>query len=211
MQLDQVLTALQSDTRDDLKVLLQEYAGALEGKGAQGFNDSIPYWEPAYRDSAIVADAALGEGDHDLSRYIDSAGATAAALDRHGEQLKSLVTDFNTSAGSLARENGNLSAAIAELPRTLRPRAPRSASSTRVPGAARASRTTCAPACARAGRRSTPRSRSSRSCAASSSEPELRGLTRDLRPTVPALAELTDDSVAVLARGAAGWPAARTS
>ena len=82
--------------------------------GSTGYDASIPYWEPAYRDSAIVADAALGEGDHDLSQYIDSAGATAAALVRHGEQLKGLVTDFNTFAGSLARENGNLEAAALE-------------------------------------------------------------------------------------------------
>src|SRR5262249_44538162 len=106
VQLDQVLTALQSDMRDDLKVLLREYSTALEGKGAQGYNDSIPYWKPAYRDTAIVTDAALGEGDHDLSQYIDSGGATAAALDRNRGQLKSLITDFDTFAGALARQNG---------------------------------------------------------------------------------------------------------
>jgi phospholipid/cholesterol/gamma-HCH transport system substrate-binding protein len=201
VQLDQVLTALQSDTRDDLKVLLKEYSGALEGKGAQGFNDSIPYWEPAYRDSAIVADAALGEGDHDLSQYIDSAGATAAALDRHGEQLKSLVTDFNTFAGSLARENGNLSAAIAELPRTLSTARPAlgelNASFPALRGLAHDLR---------------PGVRSSGPTLDAAlpfvtqlrglvSEPELRGLTRDLRPTVPALAKLTDDSVAFSREG----------
>ena len=196
VQLDQVLTALQSDTRDDLKVLLKEYSGALEGKGAQGFNDSIPYWEPAYRDSAIVADAALGEGDHDLSQYIDSAGATAAALDRHGEQLKSLVTDFNTFAGSLARENGNLSAAIADLERTLSAARPAlgelNASFPALRGLAHDLR---------------PGVRSSGPTLDAAlpfvtqlrglvSEPELRGLTADLRPTVPALAKLTEDSVA---------------
>ena len=50
VQLDQVLTALQSDTRADLKILLREYGKALDGAGARGFNRSIPYWEPAYRD-----------------------------------------------------------------------------------------------------------------------------------------------------------------
>ena len=51
------MTALQSDTREDLKTLLDEYGKALEGEGAKGFNRSIPYWEPAYRDGAIVSDA----------------------------------------------------------------------------------------------------------------------------------------------------------
>ena len=43
VQLDQILTALQSDTRRDLKTLLKELAGGLEGAGAKGFNRSIPY------------------------------------------------------------------------------------------------------------------------------------------------------------------------
>jgi virulence factor Mce-like protein len=47
VQLDQVLTSLQSDTREDLKTLLREYASGLEGDGAQGFNRSIEWWKPA--------------------------------------------------------------------------------------------------------------------------------------------------------------------
>ena len=85
VQLDEVVTALQSDTRDDLKTLLDEYGKALDGAGAKGFNRSIPYWEPAYRDGSIVSDAMRGETGHDLSGYIKNAGATAAALDRNRE------------------------------------------------------------------------------------------------------------------------------
>ena len=120
VQLDQVLTALQTDTREDLKTVLREYSSGLKGKGAKGFNGSIKYWKPAYRDSAIVSEATLGEKEHDLSGYIDRAGIVAGALDRHREQLKDLITNFRVTAGAFARENGNLEAAIAELPRTLR-------------------------------------------------------------------------------------------
>jgi phospholipid/cholesterol/gamma-HCH transport system substrate-binding protein len=201
VQLDQVLTALQSDTRDDLKLLLKEYSSALEDKGAKGFNNSIPYWLPAYRDSAIVADAALGEGDHDLSSYVASAGAVAAALDRHGEQLKSLVTDFDTFAGALARENGNLSASIAELPRTLAVARPAlgqlNASFPALRGLAHDLR----PGVRSSGPTldaATPFVTQLRGLV---SEPELRGLTRDLRPTVPALAHLTEDSVGLSREG----------
>ena len=35
VQLDEVLTALQTDTREDLKTLLREYAAGLRGKGAE--------------------------------------------------------------------------------------------------------------------------------------------------------------------------------
>ncbi|HWM54439.1 MAG TPA: MlaD family protein, partial [Solirubrobacterales bacterium] len=70
VQFDQLLTSLQSDTREDLKVLLREYSSSLKGAGARGFNRSIPYWEPAYRDTAIVADAMRGETGRDLSGYV---------------------------------------------------------------------------------------------------------------------------------------------
>ena len=120
VQLDQILTALQTDTREDLKTLLREYSAGLKGRGAKGFNASIKYWKPAYRDSAIVSEALLGEKEHDLSGYIDRAGVVAGALDRNRGQLKALITNFRQTAGAFARENQNLEAAIAELPRTLR-------------------------------------------------------------------------------------------
>ena len=120
VQLDEVVTALQSDTREDLKILLREYGKALKGDGAKGFNRSIPYWKPAYRDGSVVADAMRGETGHDLSGYVKNAGATAAALDRNRVQLKSLVTDFNTTAAAFASQDTNLNAAIGELPNTLR-------------------------------------------------------------------------------------------
>ena len=120
VQLDQILTALQSDTRDDLRVLLRELAVGVDGKGAEGFNNSIPHWEEAYRGSAIVADASLGEVERDLSNYIKGAGVVAGALDRSPEALKALITDFNATARGFAREETNLRAAVSELPRTLR-------------------------------------------------------------------------------------------
>ena len=81
MQLGQLFTALQADTRKNLQTLLHEYSKALEGEGADGYRRSIPYWEPAYRDSAIVQDATLGVLQHDLSEYIDTSGRVARGLD----------------------------------------------------------------------------------------------------------------------------------
>ncbi len=120
VQLGQVLTALQSNTRKNLQTLLAEYSDAVEPEGADGFRRSIPHWKPAYRDSAVVQEATLGTREHDLSEYIDGAGRVARGLDRNPEQLKSLVTDLSRAAGAFAREAGSLERAIAELPRTLR-------------------------------------------------------------------------------------------
>jgi phospholipid/cholesterol/gamma-HCH transport system substrate-binding protein len=195
VQLDQVLTALQRDTRDDLRVLLDQYSTALGGDGAPGFNRSIPYWEPAYKNSAIVNEATLGITEGDLAGYIKNAGATAAALDRNSGQLRSLITDFNTTAGAFARESGNLEAAVAELPRTLGVGMPALASLNEAFPPTRALAADLRPAVRSTG----PTIDASRPLVAQLrglvSRPELRGLVADLRPTVPALSSLTRNTV----------------
>ena len=195
VQLDQILTALQSDTREDLKMLLREYAAGLKGKGARGFNRSIKYWKPAYRDSAIVSEALLGEKEHDLSGYIDRSGVVAGALDRHRQSLKDLITNFRVTAGAFAAEQENLRAAIGELPRTLRAAQPALGALNRSfpglrglahdirPGVENSEETIDV---------TLPLLKQLRGLV---SQPELRGLTSDLRPTVPALAQLTKASV----------------
>jgi phospholipid/cholesterol/gamma-HCH transport system substrate-binding protein len=195
VQLDEVLTALQSDTREDLKVLLREYGKGLDGTGGRGLHRSIPYWEPAYRDSAVVSDAMRGRTGHDLSGYVVQAGATAAALDRNREQLKSLITDFNVAAGAFAGQDGNLRAAIAELPRTLAAAMPALAELNEAfpplralavelrPGVQNSEETLDA---------ATPWVRELRGLV---SPDELRGLADDLEATVPDLAALVERSV----------------
>jgi phospholipid/cholesterol/gamma-HCH transport system substrate-binding protein len=194
VQLDQVLDVLQAPTRADLQALLRELSRGLSGEGGRGYNRSIPYWKPAYRDSAIVADALQGTQDHDLSRYIDKAGQTAAAIDRNREQLKSLVTDFDTTAAAFAARDQDLSAAVAELPRTLQAGMPALAALNRsfpaVRGLIRAAR----PAVRSSGPAidaSMPLVRQARGLV---SQPELRGLSHDLRPLVPSLTQLNQRS-----------------
>jgi phospholipid/cholesterol/gamma-HCH transport system substrate-binding protein len=195
VQFDQILTSLQSDTRQDLRTLLDEYGKGLDKGGGKAFNDSIPYWKPAYRDTAIAADANLGQAEHDLSNYIKHGGATAAALDRNAEQLKNLITDFNTTAAAFAREDDNLKLAIAELPRTLRAAQPALAALNESFPRLRAFAAEIRP-----GVRSSEAALDAsiplvRQLRGAVSEYELRGLAADLRPTVPALARLSRDSV----------------
>ena len=191
VQFDQILTSLQSDTRHDLKLLLDEYGKALDKGGAKGFNRSIPYWRDAYRGTAIVNEAMLGRNPHDLSGYIKNAGATAAALDRNAVALKSLITDFNTTAGAFAREDDNLRAAIAELPRTLRAAMPALAALNASFPPLRAFARDLRPGVRSSGPAldaSIPLVRQLRGLV---SKPEARGLARDLSPTVPALSRLS--------------------
>ena len=118
VQLDQVLTSLQADTRHNLQILLEQYGTAVK-QGGPSYNASIQYWLPAYKYSALVSHDALGLQPHDLSGFIDKGGQVSAALDTNPANLKNLVSDFNTTAHSLAVQQANLQRAVAELPRTL--------------------------------------------------------------------------------------------
>lgn len=195
VQLDQILTTLQTSTRQDLQVLLHEYSESLRGSGARGFNRSIPFWTPAYRDSAIVNQATLGVDQHDLSGYIAGAGKTAAALDRDGPKLQSLVTDFNTTAGALAFRQNELRSALGELPRTLATAMPALRALDEAFPPVRQLVAALRPATRSTGPAidaSLPLVRQLRGAVSAA---ELRGLTSDLRPTVTSLAGLQTASV----------------
>ena len=195
VQLDQITTSLNSYTRRDLQKLLQELSSGLNHGGATGYNRSIKYWEPAYKNGAMVSDATLGEQEHDLSGYIKSSGTVAEALDRFPTQLKSLVADLNTTAHAFAVRDTQLEAAINELPRTLAAGLP-----------ALRELNNSFPSVRRFVRNFRPATRSSgpaldatiplvQQLRGAVSRPELRGLVSDLRPTVPNLARLNKTTV----------------
>jgi phospholipid/cholesterol/gamma-HCH transport system substrate-binding protein len=192
VQLDQVLAMLQTDVRRGLQDALDDLSRGFADGGAEGFRRSIKFWRPAYRDSAIVNDATLGVERDDLRGYLRGAAATAEGLDRRPERLRALIDDFATTAGAFAAEDAALRDAIAELPRTLRAAQPAlGALNVAFPPLRRLA------ADLRPGvRSSTPTLRESvpfvRQLRGLVRESELRGLTRDLVPTVPALARLNE-------------------
>ncbi len=197
VQFDQVLTSLQANTRQNLQILLQQYGKALQQSGAS-YNRSIQYWLPAYEYSSLVAHDTLGIQPHDLSRYIAAQGTTAGAFDAHPQNLKSLITDFNTTAGAFARENVALRNTIIQLPRTLTAAIP-----------AFNALNTAFPPLRQFARAFLPGVKSTGPTVDASlpfitqlrllvQPSELRGLTADLRPTVPALARLTNATISFM-------------
>jgi phospholipid/cholesterol/gamma-HCH transport system substrate-binding protein len=137
VQLDEVLTSLQSDTRQDLKDVLDALAVALNSEptaaedrdadpsargetAAQSFNDAYDDIPEAERSTAQVLEAFLGtEPGRDLSRLIDGTARTTGALIRNENALRGLITNFNTTMAAFASESGNLRRSIRELPLTL--------------------------------------------------------------------------------------------
>jgi phospholipid/cholesterol/gamma-HCH transport system substrate-binding protein len=126
VQLDEVLTSLQSDSREDLQKLLTGLNTALtseddKGKSAaQSFNDALDDIPGAERSSAQVFEAMLGtEPTRDLNRLIRGTARTAEELGRYEQSLQDLITNLNTTTGALAGEATNLRASIRRLPGTL--------------------------------------------------------------------------------------------
>src|SRR3954447_6282719 len=195
VQLDEITTALPSYTRRDLQRLLQELSSGLNHGGATGYNRSIPYWLPAYKNGAMVSDATLGTEQHDLSNYIAHSQVVARALDREPAKLQSLITDLNTTARALGIHDVQLQSAINELPRTLAAGLPALRELNDSFPSVRRFVASFRPATRSSGPAidaTIPLAQQLRGLAP---RPELRGLVSDLRPTVPDLARLDKTTV----------------
>jgi len=137
VQLDRVLSALNSDARGNLQTLLQGIGSALDGQptaaqdasqdpitrgltGGQALNLSLKYSVGAFRASTIVNEALLGIQPHDLSRVVLGNERLLRGLAASGGSLASLVTTFNATMATLASRQQELSQTIALLPPLLR-------------------------------------------------------------------------------------------
>jgi len=137
VQLDEVLTALQSPVRADLSRLLESYGTALthepsaaedatqlpevKGKsGAEALNGAFRYGGDAGRYSSQVTNALLGTQQRDLSRLVAGAGRTFGAFAAREADLKEFIDNFNVFTGALATQSANLSTTIHLLAPTLR-------------------------------------------------------------------------------------------
>jgi phospholipid/cholesterol/gamma-HCH transport system substrate-binding protein len=198
VQFAQVLSALKSNTRNDLRRALIEVGRAQEAGGARAFNASLRYQPASYKFAAIVSEALLGKRPGDLGDFVRDAGIVASALERDPGRLRSLIVDFNTTAAALADREDALSTAVGELPRTLRAATPAlDALNGAFPDVRRFAEG------ARPGVRSLgptidatlPLVRQLRGLVG---EDELRGLTRSLRSATPPLTRLAGSATEVL-------------
>jgi phospholipid/cholesterol/gamma-HCH transport system substrate-binding protein len=136
VQLDQVLNALNSDTRTNLQNFLIYFGEALTRKpdalenaaqepelhglnAAQALNIATHRGPSALRGTAIINQAITGTEPHDLSKLVASINTVASALNVHEQDLGELIVNFNTFFGSLASQSTSLTRLVAELPETL--------------------------------------------------------------------------------------------
>ena len=199
VQLDEVLTTLQADVREDLQVALDELGGALvrEG-GSEGLREIARSAGGAAKQTAIVNEALLGTEPGDLSGLVRNVGRVSAALARNEPALQDLISNANDVTGALAAEGAALERAVADLPGTIDAAGPTlDALNASFPPARAFARealpgTRALPSALDA---ATPLLAQVRGLV---SEDELRGAVADLRPTIPKLASLTESTTTLL-------------
>ncbi len=136
VQLDQVLDALNTDTRANLQKFLVNFGEALTRKpnaaedaeqdpdvrglnGAQALNKTYTRSPQALRGGAVINQALGGTSTHDISKLVASLDKVTSALNVHEQQLGELLGNFDTFFGTLAGQSTGLTTVVGELPKTL--------------------------------------------------------------------------------------------
>jgi virulence factor Mce-like protein len=115
VQFSQLLSVFEQPVIESFQSGVGALAEGLSGGGAEGLRDAAPNLAPAFRDTAIVAEAAQGTERHDVSRLIAGAGRVTAALAADDHALASMVTSFRATADALAADDSALADSIVEL------------------------------------------------------------------------------------------------
>ncbi len=114
---DEILSALDSDTRSYLQLLLNGAGKGLEGRG-NDLREVFRRLEPLHRDLARVTEA-VAERRSNLRTLIHNYGSLTTRLGREDNDLRRLVSASNETLGAFADENVNVSETVRELAPTL--------------------------------------------------------------------------------------------
>ncbi len=117
VNLDEILAALDGDTRAYLQMLLTDGGEALKGNG-RALADTFRRFEPLARDTRKLAEG-LATRRENIKRAVHNFSLVIDALGDKDDQLSQFVTNSNAVFSAFARQDANLRSTIAELPSTL--------------------------------------------------------------------------------------------
>jgi phospholipid/cholesterol/gamma-HCH transport system substrate-binding protein len=117
INLDEVLSSLDADTRAYLQLLINGGGTALRGQGVV-LSNGLRRFDPTARDLAKIG-SLLAQRQANLARVIHNLSLLTGAISTRDTQLASLVDSSNAVFEAFARENANVSSTIALLPGTL--------------------------------------------------------------------------------------------
>jgi phospholipid/cholesterol/gamma-HCH transport system substrate-binding protein len=114
---DEFLSALDSDTRNYLKLLVSGAGKGLDGRGTD-LRETLKRLGPLHRDLARVS-RAVAERRHNLRRLVNRYGLLMTELGKSDKDITRLVRGSNATLGAFADEDQNISALVSKLPGTL--------------------------------------------------------------------------------------------
>lgn len=115
---DEILSALDDDTRDYLRLLLTGAGGGLERRGGD-LREVFRRLGPLHRHLAEL-NGKLKTRRTQLARLVHNSGATFEELAKKDKELSRLVVASEKTFGALAAEDSNISLAVSRLPSTLK-------------------------------------------------------------------------------------------
>jgi phospholipid/cholesterol/gamma-HCH transport system substrate-binding protein len=115
---EEVLSALDGDARDYLKLLVNGAGGGLRGR-ASDLRQVLKRLEPLHRDLARV-NGAFARQRRALARLVHNYGELTTALADEDEQLVRLVRASDAVFSATASQDTDISTAVARLPGALR-------------------------------------------------------------------------------------------
>jgi phospholipid/cholesterol/gamma-HCH transport system substrate-binding protein len=115
---DEVLAALDADTRDYLRILLNAGAEALDADGPAQLREVLKRFEPTGRDLERIT-AGLVDRRRNVRQVVHNLQELATELGANDRELAELVDSANASFEAIANQEQSLRAAVRLLPGTL--------------------------------------------------------------------------------------------
>jgi phospholipid/cholesterol/gamma-HCH transport system substrate-binding protein len=116
---DEFLSALDSDTRTYLQLLINGAGKGFANGGGKDLNAIFKALEPTNRDLRRVTEA-VAERKTELKRLINNYGDLTHTLADRDNDIQRLITASNATLSAFAQENDNIAEAVARLPGALR-------------------------------------------------------------------------------------------
>jgi phospholipid/cholesterol/gamma-HCH transport system substrate-binding protein len=114
---DEILSALDRDTRSYLQLLINGAGKGLAGRG-NDLREVFKRFEPLHRDLARVSQA-VAERRHNMKRLIHNYASLVDELSNHDQDLRRLVVSSNDVFKQFAAEDQNIAATVNRLPGAL--------------------------------------------------------------------------------------------
>jgi phospholipid/cholesterol/gamma-HCH transport system substrate-binding protein len=117
VNLDEVLSSLDADTRDYLRLLLNDGGEALGGNGRE-LAQTLRRIEPTAKYARQVNES-LAERRRNIARVVHNFSLLTDELGKRDRSVSEFVTNSNAVFAALARQDTSLRATLRELPSTL--------------------------------------------------------------------------------------------